>query len=69
MSENTLIVLALKNEVEALRMKEKFTLQGNKVLSIATKKGITKLLKEQTVDLLVTDMEITDTDAIEFVKK
>ncbi|MHB8259712.1 MAG: response regulator transcription factor [Bacteroidia bacterium] len=69
MKQNTVILLALKSEVEALRIKEKLVLQSNEVVSVKTKREIIKLLTTHTVDLLITDMQFEDTDAIEICKE
>ncbi|HEX7414910.1 MAG TPA: response regulator, partial [Bacteroidia bacterium] len=69
MKENTLILLALKSEAEALRIKEKLILRSNEVVSVKTKKEIIKSLTTHIVDLLITDMQLEDTDAIEICKE
>lgn len=67
--ENTLVVLALKNEAEAVRLKEKLILQDSEVFIANTKSEIIKLLLAYEVDLLITDMQIEDADAIEICKE
>jgi two-component system alkaline phosphatase synthesis response regulator PhoP len=69
MKENTLILLALKNEVQSFRMKENLAIFCNEVISVKTKREINKLLTLYPVDLLITDMELEDTDAIDICKE
>jgi len=67
--ENTVILLALKNEFEAFRLGQKLIFDNNEIVSVKTKKEITKLLTKHTVDLLITDMEIEDADVVEICKE
>jgi two-component system alkaline phosphatase synthesis response regulator PhoP len=69
MDENTMILLALKNEVEALGLSQKLIFKDNQVLTVKTKKEIIDFLQKYNFDLLITDMQIEDTDAIDICKE
>lgn len=69
MKENPFIVLALNNEVETSRMKGKLAAFGNELINANTKNEIIKLLTLSTVDLLIVNMQIEDTDAIDICKE
>ena len=64
-----MILLALKNEVEALGLSQKLIFKDNQVLTVKTKKEIIDFLQKYNFDLLITDMQIEDTDAIDICKE
>jgi two-component system alkaline phosphatase synthesis response regulator PhoP len=67
MKENTVILLALKNELESFRLGQKLVFDNNEIVSVKTKKEIIKLLPGHKVDLLIVDME--DADVVEICKE
>jgi two-component system, OmpR family, alkaline phosphatase synthesis response regulator PhoP len=69
MKESKLIMLALKSEIEALRLSQKLTSEDDEVIIVNTKHEINYSLKTRSFDLLVIDIEINETDAMDICKE